>query len=94
MPNSFQFINKTTGKADKFVEIDERLCAAMGVECHPTRYFRGWYDAFGFQAAIGKSFADMKLGYKEDIEAGDEMLGRMLDWFDENYTTSAWYSPK
>ncbi len=95
MPNSFQFIRKTTGKAEKFVVIDEELCAFLGVQLHPTKYFRGWYDAFGELACMGKSFVDMKVLYAEaGLLRDDLMLCRMLDWFDENFTTNAWYLPK
>jgi hypothetical protein len=90
MPNAFQFIDKVTGKAEKFSVIDDRLREMLGVQPDPKKYYRGWYDAFGLDAAIGKSFVEMREMYpKDDVE-----VQSMLAWLDERYTTNAWYEPK
>jgi hypothetical protein len=90
MPNAFQFIDKTTNEAEKFSVIDDKLREFLKVPADPERYYRGWYDAFGELAAAGRTFPQMKMVYVDS----DEELHRMLDWFDEHYRTTSWYSPK
>ncbi len=88
MPNAFQLVSKETGEAEKFVAIDEKLCAHLGVPCHPTKYYRGWYDSFGLEAAMGWDFAKMRESRKD---MDDTEVMKMLDWFDEHYTPRGWY---
>jgi hypothetical protein len=93
MPNSFQFIDKQTNEAEKFSIIDDKLRVHMGAPPNDEMYYAGWYDAFGELAAMGKSFAEMKVMYEAEglLNAHTRKL---LNWFDEHYRTTAWYMPK
>ncbi len=90
MPNAFQFIAKATGEAENFNDIDEKLCAFLGVPVDPAEYHRGWYDCFGWPASMGQTFAEMR----ERGHARDAIGHKMLDWLDEHYTINAWYAPR
>ncbi len=91
MPNCFQLIQKSSGKPEKFAEIDDKLCEFLGVQPSPTKYYRGWYDSLGMLAASGRTWSQILEIYAEEIENDDPELGRIIQWFDENYTTNAWY---
>jgi hypothetical protein len=97
MPNCFQFIDKKTGQAEKFPVIDDKIRELVGAEPDPKRYYRGWYDALGEEAAYGWDFKRMIEARPElqtSTDPGDVELLKILTWLDENYTTTAWYSPK
>lgn len=89
MPNAFQLISKETGEAEPFITIDEKMCAALGVECHPTKYFMGWYDNIGSLIASGRKLEDMHTIYAEIIVKYPD-FGRLITWLMDNYTTTAW----
>lgn len=89
MPNSFQFIDKTTKSAEKFPIIDDKLCEFLGVSPDPVKYHRDWYNSFGECAAMGMSFRKM---VDEIYVNSDDEIKRMLEWLDEHYFTDAWYS--
>lgn len=93
MCNAFQFIDKSTGQAEKFSIIDDKLRLFLGVKPDEKMYYRGWYDVFGYEAAVGWDFPKM-ISFRAEEGCKDEEVMRMLQWFDEHYTTSAWYSPK
>ena len=93
MPNSFQFIERTSGKAEKFSSIDDKIRELVAAHPDEKSYYRGWYDAFGLEAAIGWSFERMILERISDPPADDEIM-TILQWLAANYETDAWYSPK
>jgi hypothetical protein len=83
----------TSTTAEKFAVIDDKLCEFLGVKPDEKSYYRGWYDVFGLEASIGWDFKRMIAEREKDVRRDEEVM-RMLAWFDENYTTNAWYSPK
>lgn len=95
MPNCFQFISKVSGEAEKLPDIDNKLCAFMGVEPSKTDYFLNWRNIQGYSAACGESFEKMK---EEASKYYDEeeipTVHKMIDWFDENYTIKWWFEMK
>jgi hypothetical protein len=90
-PHCFQFINKMTGVADNFPEIDDQICAFLGVKPDPVNYYMGWYDTIGFRVAMGDTFDQIR---EDRYVASEPKLIRILDWLDARYTTRAWYERK
>lgn len=94
MPNYFSLTNKSTGKTERFADIDDKLCAHLGVEADEHLYFRDWYNGMSQYFAMGWSFERIRdEAFAAAITAGDDDLKAMLDWFDENYLVSAGYMP-
>jgi len=91
MPKCFQLIDKETNEAEKFSEIDNKICALLNVEPHPKKYMCSWYDIIGFNLANGESFdAQRKMEWlKQDPE-----LMTILNFLDENYTSRSWFEHK
>jgi hypothetical protein len=87
MPNAFQFINTSSNEAETFYEIDNKLRDHLGKPPSETSFYRGWYDAFGWHASLGRSFTEMRPLFPET----DKEVQKMLDWFDANYRIDAWY---
>lgn len=82
MPNCFQLIPKGQTEPEKLVVIDQKICEALEVECHPKYWCRGWYDLIGFGVACGKTFEQLRTIYPDMID--------IIDFLDANYTTDAW----
>ena len=89
MPNYFQLIDKTTEKPAKFVDIDEKLCAHMGVEPHPKNYLYGWYDSIGLGLAMGKTWDEMRTWWDDNSP-----MQKVINYLEERYTPDAWYQPR
>ena len=89
MPNCFQLLNCETGKADSFVEIDERMCADLGWPVDEDCYTHEWYDVLGLGMALGKSLDELRVIFADD---GDLTL--IVNWLAERYTVSAWYESR
>ena len=87
MPNCFQLISKETGEAEKLSKIDDDLRVYMGAPPDLESYYRGWYDSFGLDAAMGDTWEIMLERYT------DEERQKMLLWFKGKYDIRAWYSP-
>ena len=100
MPNCFQLIDKSTGKAENFARIDSLICEHYGVPEHETKFFMLWYDVIGFKLACGHSFARIREAMRnqviEDIKNGDfssifeEWIIRITYFIEARYTSSAW----
>ncbi len=86
MPHCFQLINRETGKADSFVEIDETICKYMDWPIDGDKFAFGWYDVIGLGLALGKSFDEIRRYYTDEPE-----LLKIIDWLDQRYTSDAWY---
>lgn len=47
MPNYLRLTNRETGVAHEsrgLIEVDEKLCAALGVPCDDNSFYLGWVD--------------------------------------------------
>lgn len=93
----FQLLDKKTGEAVIFNKLDEDMCRFWNMPVDADKYFMGWYDAIGFRAAIGKSFADIRkefMGYtQEDNNKYVEYylnLIEILDYIEERYDLNSW----
>jgi len=89
MPNCFQLINRETGKADAFQDIDAAICKDMDWPVDEVRYAFGWYDVIGLGLALGQTFEKMRGYYADDPE-----LLAIINWLDARYTADAWYEHK
>ena len=89
MPNCFQLINRETGKADAFQDIDEAICWDLGWPVDEERYAHGWYDSIGLGLARGRTFEELR-----DYFVDAEELLQIIDWLDARYTPDAWYESR
>jgi hypothetical protein len=92
-----QLLSRETGEPVTFTEIDERMCKDFGVEVHPTKYFRYWYDMICFPLALGQTYGEIRERWKGFLEDEDEvMVGHtkldleVLDWLEDRYEPRAW----
>ncbi len=84
MPNYFKFINKETGEAERFIDIDEKICEYMEVEPDPEWFYEGWYDSIGLAAAMGNDWPKIR----ETFE--DTRLLPIIDFLSQRYDISSW----
>lgn len=82
MPACFQLISKATNEPTPFVQIDEEMCAHLGEEVDPKRYYKHWYDCIGFALATGKDWQ----WCRENLDDLDEVI----DYLEERYSTNSW----
>lgn len=100
MPNCFQLIDKSSGKALKFNELDKVFCELLDQPVDPKYYVASWYDTLGLSFALGNSFEETREKIKKNIREDDseartawfEAIFTILDWMEEHCTVSAWYS--
>jgi len=104
MPNVIKIFRKTDSENEpvSFIEIDNELCGAFGAEVHPNNFFCGWYDAVGYSAK--DNFADIINSHRERIGSDTnapigmvkhrEKVVKVLEYLDQNFTLSAYYSPR
>ena len=85
MPNCFTLTRKGASAPSKFADIDNELCAHLGVQPDPIRYYQGWYDCIGFALAIGKTWDWMRKEWAEDTE-----LLPIIDYLEAHYVSDAW----
>lgn len=86
MPNCFQLINKKTGLLDNLQDIDNLLWINIGKR-KPLKniWYLDWYNYFGLDMAMGKSFDDIIDRNKDDNE-----FIEILEYLKENYNINAW----
>lgn len=103
MPNCFSLTRKSDPDAGPvaFVTIDEELCKYLGVECHPTNWYMGWYDHIGLALACGRSFAQIMDTVAKTAVDNDglddpsyKQYVKLIVWLDRNFTADVWYAPK
>lgn len=87
MPNCFQLLRD--GVAVPLVQIDEEMCRHFGATCHPIRYYESWYDAIGYELAMGRSFEQIKVTLVEYPQ-----LVEIINWLEQRYTVNAWHERK
>lgn len=98
MPNCFQLISKATGQAERFVEVDEKMCKHFGVPCDPEQWHFYWYPTImewgiAMNRSFQKQLQDIEEGdyqTKEEQEAANHQREIIL-WLDQHYTADAWY---
>lgn len=105
MPVCFQLYPKGGDKPVVLQRLDDEMRQHFGVEPDPEHWLGHWFDTIGFRLAIGKSFAEIReqfQGYVREEEAkGNPQHGvefytdllKILDYIEERYTTTSFYSP-
>ena len=107
MPLCFQLFKKGEKEATPLNTIDSEVCQLLGVAEHPDFYCTGWFNSIGYLIASGKKLGsqelrdavatwytprkeetDIQRQVREDVTAD---LQKILAYFEENYTDSAWY---
>lgn len=99
MPNMIQAINKVTGQAENFIDMDVKICAMLGCRVHPTAWCAGWYDVIVTRLVIGSSFERINADLAADLAADPEdevcqAIVKISAWLEENYKFEAWYAHK
>ena len=89
MPNCFTLTQKGNDEPSTFVDIDEKLCAHLGVEPHPKNYLYGWYDSIGLGVAMGKTWDQMRTWWDNDSP-----MQEVINYLEEHYIPDAWYQSK
>ena len=87
MPNYFKFVNKETGEADKFTDIDDRIRNHMGVGEDPVNFYEDWYDIIGLHASTGNDWAEIRRRFEAENE---DQLVEIIDFLSQRYDISAW----
>jgi len=87
----FSLTKQGEDQPSSLVAIDEAICAYMGVEPDPDRYYRDWYDRIGFKLAMGDDWDTIRERYW-DLRC-DEMV-QVINFLEDNYRPSAWAERK
>lgn len=87
MPNCFQLLRD--GVAVTLATIDEEMCRHFGAQCDPVRYYEAWYDAIGWELAMGRSFDQIRVTLAEYPQ-----LVEIATWLEQNFTSNAWHERK
>ncbi len=105
MPACFQLYPKGSNEPVILQRLDDEMCRHFGVEPDPDRWLGGWYDTIGFRFALGKSFDQIREQFKEYVAEEKakgnpnegveyyENLLLILDYIEERFTTTSFYSP-
>ena len=75
--------DKTTGDlrmGRDLIEIDNELCAALGVQPDDDHFYRSWVDTIGFSLALGKSFEEARTQWSYDAD-----LQRVALWLESKF---------
>jgi hypothetical protein len=53
MAHHIRFVRVEDHQTEMLARVDDAICAYLGVEPHPTRYYMGWYDPFAEHFMLG-----------------------------------------
>lgn len=82
MPNFLRLVDKQTEQAHEgrgLIEVDEKLCAGLGVPCDDKAFYRGWVDW-----DILYVTDDWAVVQKAAAGSSPEAR-RIIDWLEANY---------
>lgn len=82
MPNILRLTDRKTGASHEgrgLIEVDEKLCAALGVPVDPVHFHRGWVDWIGLY--VTNDWSKVRDGYRDEPDRAP-----ILDWLEANYT--------
>ena len=85
MPNCFTLTRKGENEPASLEAIEEAVCNYLGVEMHPKKYVKGWFDSIGLALAYGKDWAWIKNTFNDDVA-----LMKIALYLEANYTADAW----
>lgn len=79
MARYLRLVRRDNGQADSFQDVDEEICALLGVQVDRVNWCRNWYNRVGLLLAVGQSFAEVR-----EVVSAD--LHPVVDWLEANYT--------
>ena len=89
----FQLLDKQSGTATAFNDIDIELCTHFNEPIDDNKYLAGWYDSIGYRAASGDNWQDIIEYFEQPIADGEEWAIGLLDiamYLSEKYTINNW----
>ena len=84
MPNCYQLTPIGATQPAKLVDVDEAICAALGLKVDPVLWAMNWENIEGLGFALGYSMDKIR---EIDPSPEREPLRRFLE---QNYTVDAW----
>ena len=101
MPNCFSLTRRTEIEkgAVPLQQVDEELCAFLGVRCDEKEWYHGWYGYIGFLIAMGKTWDRLKADIAEKVaKSGADTeqkeywlkMEQIRDWLEREFTSDAW----
>jgi hypothetical protein len=100
MPNYIKYVRASTGQTAPLAEVDEEICAHLGIEVDPVHWCYGWFDSIGLLHSMGKSqdeilavLAPTPTDSMSDIH-GLAQLSSITNYIHAYYTPQAWYRPR
>lgn len=84
MPNCYQLTRKGDDKPSRLVDVDEALCAHLGLPIDPVLWVMNWGNIEGLCFALGKTMDEIRA---IDPNPKREPLRKYLE---ENYIVDAW----
>jgi len=82
--------DKTTGDlrmGRDLIDIDNELCAALGVQPDDDHFYRSWVDTIGFSLALGKSFEEARTQWSYDAD-----LQRVVSYLEARYENTSYFN--
>lgn len=89
MPAVLALRDKKTGQHiedRRLIEVDELICAHLGIAVDPIDFARNWVDNIGFRLSIGTDFETIKKSY----EGLDEQKMAITQFLDDNYFNASY----
>jgi hypothetical protein len=98
MPNCFTLTRKNNLDAGPVAlsEIDNEICAYLGVEPWEDEYYRQWVDTIGLALACGQSFDQIIEQCRKDmgayIESSHyyEIKMKIAEYLNQHFVADAW----
>jgi hypothetical protein len=92
MPNCFSLQRKSAPDINvPFNQIDDEICAHMGITPDPDKYYLGWYNIIGLALACGQSFPQIINSLRE---YDDKLLLDVAEYLNDHFTSNAWVERK
>lgn len=93
MPTIVKLTKRGEDRPSSPAQIDNDLCAALGVEPNPVNFYAYWWDIIGLSLACGETLDQLAEYYTQGDEA-DPTYATIAMWLKDNYTAEAYYQPK
>jgi hypothetical protein len=91
MPNFLALTDKTTGTSHQgrgLIEVDEKLCAHLGVEVHPVDFYHGWVDWMALY--LHNDWASVRKAYEDETPERAAIRKPVLDFLEANYDLNSY----
>lgn len=96
MPTVVNLIKNGENKPSTLEDIDNTLCAHLGVKPNPDWCYLSWWDHIGFPLACGRTLDQLV----ERFTNGDEYnqpypeMAKITRWIKDNYTVESYHQKK